>query len=445
MKKNILCLFVILVTSGLSAQHTISGNFTPAKDFKWLIAYELTAGSQRYVVDTAITEGYFTLAMPENASAGMYRLVYAVPQDEFYFDVLYNCEEDIEFNFNLEDGAKFITSVENKTYTAYLSEITSLEQQVTDFYQGGKTSKKEFTAIAQKLSEVQSKYEDIGEVPLAHQCIAANEPYIPDMYEPLDTYNLNKKKNYFKVIDFKNSLLQSSGFLTEKISNYVFSPFPAALMAKSDMENAIFTNLREVSKKLLDTPDTFQTAVFHDLWKTANTNGLFRVADTIFKDFLKPMASQNGQQALIDEIQLSSRLRMGAVSPEITWTENGKTASLSKLSGAAQYILIFWSSTCSHCLKELPALHAELKVYENVTILAVGLEDDQTNWEREIKNLLNFKHALAIGKWESEYAGLFGIKQTPTYFILDRDKRFVAKPADDKEVVSFLEEQNSKR
>jgi len=132
---------------------------------------------------------------------------------------------------------------------------------------------------------------------------------------------------------------------------------------------------------------------------------------------------------------------MDAVAPEISWTENDKIVSLSELSGAARYILIFWSSTCSHCLEELPALYQELANYKNTTVVAVGLEDDKIAWELEIKKLPNFKHALALGKWESEYAEVFDVQQTRTYFVLDMEKRFVAKPTDDKEVVIFLREQ----
>jgi thiol-disulfide isomerase/thioredoxin len=164
------------------------------------------------------------------------------------------------------------------------------------------------------------------------------------------------------------------------------------------------------------------------------------VADRIFSNSLKDLAITNGEQAIVDDIELTSRLRLGAISPELTWKENDALVNLSDLKETDHYILIFWSSTCSHCLKELPALHKELKNYKNNTVVAVGLEDDETNWNFEIKNLPNFKHALALGKWQSDYAQVFGIKQTPTYFVLDKDKRFIHKPKDDKEVISFLKE-----
>jgi thiol-disulfide isomerase/thioredoxin len=165
---------------------------------------------------------------------------------------------------------------------------------------------------------------------------------------------------------------------------------------------------------------------------------LYHISDTIFDTYLNDLAGQNGDQALIDEIELTSRLRIGALSPEITWTQDNKTNTLYGLEGVDHYVLVFWSSTCSHCLKELPILHKELMDYENIKVVAVGLENDDMNWKQEIVNLPSFEHAIALGKWESDYAQLFGIKQTPTYFILDKDKRFLANPEDDKEVVSFL-------
>ena len=152
------------------------------------------------------------------------------------------------------------------------------------------------------------------------------------------------------------------------------------------------------------------------------------------------LALENGQQQLIEEITVQTRLSIGAPSPDITWKENGTTKSLSSLNGAEHYVLVFWSSTCSHCLKEVPALHKELATYENIEIIAVGLEDDEANWNMEIAKLPNFHHAITLDKWQSEYAQLFAIQQTPTYFILDKEKRFISKPQTDKEVVAFLKD-----
>lgn len=100
--------------------------------------------------------------------------------------------------------------------------------------------------------------------------------------------------------------------------------------------------------------------------------------------------------------------------------------------------LVFWSSKCSHCLKELPALHKELKKHPSTKVIAIGLEDDETTWKPESTKLANFEHVLALGRWENEYAKLYDAYRTPSYYLLDKDKRIVAKPESDREVVDFL-------
>jgi thiol-disulfide isomerase/thioredoxin len=163
------------------------------------------------------------------------------------------------------------------------------------------------------------------------------------------------------------------------------------------------------------------------------------VQDYTFTNHLKKIAIANGNQKMVDDIESSTRLRIGAKSPEITWESNGKKHALSTMEKVENYVLIFWSSTCSHCLKELPKLHEELKSYDSLKVLAIGLEDDEINWKKVSASLPNFSHAIALGKWESDYAQTFKIQSTPTYFILDSEKRFIAKPESDKEVVEFLE------
>lgn len=423
------------------AQHSISGNFTPVTEFKWLIVYELTPGGQRYMADTGIKDGYFKLELPDNTATGIYRIVYAVPQDEYFIDIIYNGKENIEFNYSLEEGLTIIASKENRIYYDYLSELTSLERRLADFYELGATSKKEFKEIKKNVEDVQARYESLGSDLLIDQLIKANAPCVPDSYEDSDTYFSTKKKRYFEAIDFSSRLLQSSELLKEKLSKYVFSVFPTKVKTTEAMQNSILANLEEVAAKLGDSPIPFKTAVFQELWRTANTNALHTVSDTIFSRYLKDLATQNGNQALIEEIELSSRLRTGVQSPEISWEENGTAKKLSGLKGAERYVLVFWSSTCSHCLRELPVLHKALASYKNVKVVAVGLEEDDTYWNLEKEKLPNFEHAIALGKWESDYAHLFGIQQTPTYFILDRNKRFVAHPENDKEVVAFLDQE----
>jgi len=294
-------------------------------------------------------------------------------------------------------------------------------------------------AILNELKTLQATYEENHVNTIAHKFIKANRSYIPSDFENLETFLKNKKQHHFDHLAIKDPLLQSSNFLTDKFSSYVFSALPVTITTKDQLVSEVIKNVKVTAEKIVNTPLGFQVRSFHQLWKIAGANGMAEVQDYIFKNHLKKAALANKDQKLVDEIEMASRLRIGAVSPNITWEANGKKQSLLTMEPAANYLLVFWSSTCSHCLKELPALHKELEDYENLKVIAVGLEDDAVNWKKVSATLPSFNHAIALGKWESDYAKTFGIQSTPTYFILDSEKRFLSKPESDKEVVEQLE------
>jgi len=236
---------------------------------------------------------------------------------------------------------------------------------------------------------------------LANEFIIANRPYIPSGVERLADYVSNKKKKYFQHLDVTNARTQL----------------------------AMRKNTETIAQKLETVNSKYRFSVFYTLWSQAAASKLNEVSDFVYKTYLKELAlSTDNTQAILD-IEAHNRLRLGAIAPDIVWVDDKKELKLSELEAAERYILVFWSSTCGHCLNELPALHKELRKHPAVKVLAVGLEDHDISWKNEAKKLPNFEHTIALGKWDSEYADLYNITATPTYFVLDSDKRIIAKPA----------------
>ena len=166
-------------------------------------------------------------------------------------------------------------------------------------------------------------------------------------------------------------------------------------------------------------------------------------SDFVYTNYLKSLAKENYQNQLIEDIETHNRLRIGAVAPEITWKEGKLLKKLSVLEKSPYYLIIFWSSTCSHCLRELPKLHQKLKDKANVKVIAVGLEDHDYTWKIETPKLSNFTHIIGLDKWENKFAKIYAIQQTPSYFILDKDKKIIAKPEQQEDVIIFLEKSTS--
>ena len=116
------------------------------------------------------------------------------------------------------------------------------------------------------------------------------------------------------------------------------------------------------------------------------------------------------------------------------------TKKLSELNGAEKYIIVFWNSGCSHCLDEIPQLQKFIKSYKKtkLKVIAVGLEDDNKAWKEKIKSFPEFTNVLGLGKWDNEIGNKYDVKETPTYFVLDKAKHIIAKPDDFEALKAFI-------
>ena len=437
-------LYILLLFLGLQgfAQHTVHGVFSPAEDFNWLIAYKVTTDGMNYITDGSIKDGKCALVLPEGSPLGAYRLVYAVPQEEFYFDIIYNGRENISFTFNEVDGVRFQNSRENILFVAYFEAIYDIEQQLLAFYISGNTDKIRFLEIVNQLAQTQQKFEAASEGLITNLFIRSNAPYIPANYEPLDVFIEHRKTYYFRALELDKPELQASGYLTDRLINFVLTAIPIQPPNDASLQLEMIKNVNTLAKQLEGVSNDYKMHLYHRLWKELVEGGYNKTSDQLYREHIAPLASAMGKFEIVEEIETHNRLRIGALAPEITWNENGETFKLGNLPAADNYVLIFWSSTCSHCLHELPKLHAALTEEHQTSVLAVGLEEDNTSWKEEISKLPHFRHAISLGKWESEYADLYNIQQTPTYYVLDKDKSIIARPNSYEDVLEFLNKNN---
>jgi thiol-disulfide isomerase/thioredoxin len=102
-------------------------------------------------------------------------------------------------------------------------------------------------------------------------------------------------------------------------------------------------------------------------------------------------------------------------------------------------MVLFFSSTCSHCQVEVPEFYSFSKEFYNMKVIAIGLEDEKESWEKAIENLPGFTHILDLQKWDSEKVKDYGIMAIPSYFLLDKDKNIIAKPENVAEIKSMFE------
>jgi thiol-disulfide isomerase/thioredoxin len=104
----------------------------------------------------------------------------------------------------------------------------------------------------------------------------------------------------------------------------------------------------------------------------------------------------------------------------------------------AEYTLVlFWASWCPHC----PSLLSEIKeIYEKfrgkgLEVLAISIDKERTAWQEAIsKRQYRWINYSELTGWEGKAAKEYGVWSTPRMYLLDRNKRIIAKPASVKEL-----------
>lgn len=428
-------IFLVIILPGiLFSQHTIKGTFTNSKDYKYALLYKILPLSTSYIGNAEIKEdGSFILPVDASATAGMYKIVYAMPKEEYNFDIIYNSKEDIEFTFDTETGITYQESIENKLVTGYTSSMSLISQSISNFFRQQSKDTSALMDIFKTQRETQTSFEEAAKGTIALEFIKANKPFIPDHFESIEAYIKNLENHFFDHVDFKNVTLQSSDFLLDRMYNYILG------MGKDnhDITGAYKRNIDVFYKAMDDAPIAIKSSLLLQLWRSMADSDFENVANYISDTYLISIAKSLNDQALIDELVQFKNTSKESKAPDFYLD---KTKKLSDLTGSDYYALVFWSSSCSHCLNEIPQLEAYIKTLKEgeLQVVAIGLEDDDINWSKKIKDFPDFIHVLGLGKWDNETGNIYDIKATPTYFILDKNKRIIAKPNDIEALKSFF-------
>lgn len=110
---------------------------------------------------------------------------------------------------------------------------------------------------------------------------------------------------------------------------------------------------------------------------------------------------------------------------------DGKKVSTSEIK--TPYVFVdFWASWCKPCRKEIPNVKQAVDKYkEDVTIYAVSLDDKREVWQKAIKEDNSEEFIQLIGTLRNgsptRLLRQLDIKTIPANFLLDKERRIVAK------------------
>jgi len=441
-------LFLILIPAIAEAQFSVKGTLESSNNFSWVLLYKLENGKQEYVENANIENGTFEFKMTSSEKVGIYRAYYQI-ENKLYVEFIYN-KEDIVFTFNPEKPSEtisFSASSENKIYQKYHKNITG-KQNIIDSLQtvyfqsnNAKTDKKIEKVYKNDLIRyhtVQTHFEKHSKNMLAHYFIKASAQYNAEkpFKKPLD-YIAEVKLHFFDAIDFKDPFLNNSTFINDRLNDYVFYLNQANNKNSRDLlqKEAIDNVMKKIDGnfKLLK---TFEENILQKYVADENAE----MVDFVINHHYNNLPKSYQDAELKYKTTAAMKTAIGKQAADFSWSENGVKNSLYKLAGSDYYIVVFFSATCPHCQIEIPEFHSFIKKLENIKVVSVGLEDERTNWDIMTADFSEFTNVLDLDKWKSKKVTDYGVMAIPSYYILDADKKIIAKPASFEELKEMFEE-----
>ncbi len=103
-------------------------------------------------------------------------------------------------------------------------------------------------------------------------------------------------------------------------------------------------------------------------------------------------------------------------------------------------ILYFWEPDCGHCQEATPLLRDYyLKNKSSVEVFAICTQTDRGKWQKYIKD----NQLVWINGWDPDrvthYDFFYNVVSTPTVFILDKNKKIIAKKLPVESIEGFIE------
>ena len=257
--------------------------------------------------------------------------------------------------------------------------------------------------------------------------------------DSLDNY-CYYKKHYWDGISFMDDRIIRTPFFIPKLEKYfreVVSPAPDSIIKESDYLLLRARVAPEMYKFLLNWfTDEYiypkymgQDAVFVHLFETYHSKG---VSSWLTE---KQMTIISNRAYML----MSNLIGEQAANLEMT-DSSGRAVTLYEVQ-SPYTIVCFWDPTCSHCREEVPRMdsfyHAKWEK-EGVKIFGVLTDSKVIDQWKEFmvkNNLHSWINVYQTGeerKAEEDakkpsYKQLYDVTQTPTLYLLDRDKRIIAK------------------
>lgn len=460
MRKLFAALILFTFSSTLQAQQSPTGyQVTVTTNFKNALMYLGDYyGKRKLLADSAMADdkGVAIFKGEKKLPEGIYFIV--SPQRVILFELLMDYGQHFSVVYDSTKSAelKFTGSPDNNVFAAYSAFLAKISPRLNDLQQQLREAKdaKDSAATTQQLSkaasdltsyrnDVVTKQPNSMLATLLQVAKVPDRPKMPVMADgKLDSLYpfYYVKDHYWDNVDFTSDIVLHTPFFDPKLDDYFkyyVSPNPDSII--SELNNMLLSS-REA-------PDlhTYLLGKFTDKYINPEYMGQDKVFLFLFENFYA-----KGDTSWLNEKQhkyifdrayslMANQINEQASPLDLTDT-SGKTVSLYNIKAPLTFVA-FWDPHCSHCQIQIPRLDSFYEAKwkgEKVQIMAVCTNDYVVDdWKKFIAEhkLNGWYHAYETKEKktqleqsnQADYRQLYDISQTPTFFLLDENKRIIAK------------------
>ena len=446
MIKKIAALLLFAV-SICHSQHKIIGQMEPVGTGNWVVLYQLKGAKQLYLGNATLENGNFEVAIPENSETGMYRLLFDIEKNGF-IDFIYN-KNDVNLVFDPSiplESVIFSDADENSIYVDYLRRSEALLEKMDSVQiayltlsDSGdkKCAQSLYEDLRKSYYKLHSNAVERSDGLFAQRLIRSSKKFVGDtLHGDAQLFFNERKGHYFDHVDFQDSTLLNAVILSEYAINYVFylnrsdDAQVQALLYRQAIDRLveeIGSNI-QVKKEIL-------TVLLHTFAQLEEGDQIDYIIENHYNRLPEDMKDTNEIDGILESVKLAT----GRTAPDFSWNTDGEQYSLHQMEKSEMYVLVFWSTDCSHCLVEIPLLHEFMKDKTDVHVISFALERDRLGFDHHTQHLSGWTHILGLEKWNNPTARLYEIHETPTYFVLDGSKKIIAKPEFYRDFKTFYE------
>ncbi|MEZ0487700.1 thioredoxin-like domain-containing protein [Fibrella aquatica] len=466
----LIALCVVISSLSVSAQvpeksgYRIEGRIKGLRDTTITLAHYF--GYNQYIPkDTAHIDstGRFVFEGTKTLPGGLYIAIPPLKKQRFIELVLPESVGTSFFSFdtdtvNITANMRVTGSPDTEAYYVYQKQLATfsdeakaleLQAQFRPDAIAKQNIRRELAELQRKVAQLQKKYIANGDSLLMAKLLRASVD--PDVPAPprlkngkIDsTFQYRYYKNHFwDGFDFSDERMVRTPIFQRKIDRYLqelTAPTVDSLIKSADL----IVSKARANKEVLSYAIWYITSQY-ERPRIMGTDGLFvHMAEAYYLSGVMPASDPATVDNIRKRVEMIKPLLIGKPFPALAVSDTLRQPVNLQAVKAEYTVLFFYDPTCTHCRESMPALKqfaTDSVKSKGVQFCAIAVDNSPDAWQKFIRE-------YGIQQWvngydftfRTDYRKQYDVLKTPTVYVLDKDKRILARALPAEQVGGFIQ------